>query len=184
MKFKILLLSLSLILLSISASYSNEDCFPDCEKVSKTPITYSVVQPTCGVCSYKVFYSECIISGKSVFLIDSIQAITSNPTCCQGTAVNDPIVSGFILIEAGRVISLTGVGSSPFSVFTPSRCWKWVGTLGPSGTHNAVFLPCDVDESCCEFTYSVSGGVSTFRGWVHHGPENCDIQEGCLQICD
>ncbi len=169
MKFKLLILSLPLILLPISASHSNENCFPTgCEKILKTPITYSVVQPTCGTCFYDVYYSECIINGNSIFIIDSIHAKSTNPPCCQGTATNDPIVSGFILQEAARLIN-------PGGVYTPSRCWKWFGILGPHGVHNAVFVPCDYDISCCYF-YSGT--------WAKYGPDTCIIEQGCMQICD
>jgi hypothetical protein len=185
MKFKMLILSLSLILLSISVSYSNHpDCFPDCDKISRPPITYSVDHFDCGTCFYDVYYQECIINGISTFLIDSVLAHNTNLECCQGTATNNPVVSGYILDEAGLQISLTGVGADSFSVYTPSRCWKWEGTLGPYGIHNAVLVYCDEDFSCCELRYRREKGEMIFWGWRHYGPENCDLFQACMQICD
>jgi len=183
MKKQLFILAVSLFFIFNINVFS--ECFPDCAKVAKPPIVYSVVQPYChATCFYTVYYSECIINGKSYFLIDSIGGHSTNHPCCQGTAVNDPIVSGFILTEAGRLISLTGIGSSPFSVFTPSKCRKWVGTLGPVPVHNAVLVPCDFGISCCEFIYTIINGESTLTGTNTDGPNTCLPEEACMQICD
>lgn len=56
-------------------------------------IQYTVNQINCGICQYKVKYRECQ-SDPGKFIIDSIMAFNSNPPCCLGTAINDPIVSG------------------------------------------------------------------------------------------
>ncbi len=149
------------------------------------PITYSVFHARCNLtCTYTVFYSECIINNVSIFLIDSIQADGNNDPCCQGTATNDPMVAGYILDEAGRLISLTGIGSDTINVYTPSRCWKWEGTLGPFGIHDAVLVPCDNGISCCRIIYVIEAGVSTIISRYSSGPMTCDPTEACMRICD
>jgi hypothetical protein len=89
-KMKKLILLLLFSLINIFYSYSQ--CL-DCQNFEiKEPITYQVNQPNCGTCSYTVFYRACI-SIPGSFLIDSIRADYNNPSCCQGTAINDPMVS-------------------------------------------------------------------------------------------
>ena len=114
-----------MILFSSITTYSQ--CL-DCQTYTpKTPITYSVNQLNCGQCTYTVYYSECATQPGS-FLIDKIQASPSNLPCCQGTAVNNPIVSGMILDEGANQIAQANGGT--VTIYTPSRllamdryCW-------------------------------------------------------------
>ncbi len=183
---KKVVLFLALITISTLTAFSQPGCFPDdCDNVAQAPITYSVFHPSCNLtCTYTVFYSECIIENVSTFLIDSVAASPYNDPCCQGTATNDPMVAGYILDEAGRLISLTGIGSDTINVYTPSRCWKWEGTLGPSGIHNAVLVTCDHGISCCIMIYVIEGGDSEIIGTYSSGLMTCDPTEACMRICD
>lgn len=84
------------------------------------------------------------ISKKDVqeLIIREIQASSSNPPCCQGTAINDPIVSGYILDKAADTIAQQNGGTA--IIYTPSRCWKWDGIVGPNGINAAVLKPCNI----------------------------------------
>jgi hypothetical protein len=174
MKKLILLLLFSLI----NIFYSYSQCL-DCQYFEiKEPITYQVNQPNCGTCSYTVFYRACN-SIQGSFLIDSIRASSSNPSCCQGTAINDPIVSGFILDKAADTIAQQNGGI--VIIYTSSRCWKWEGQLGPGPLHQAVLVPCGTAVSCCIYYYN--NGVLTRRDVV--GTLECrNDPEGCMPLCE
>lgn len=181
MKKHLFLLVFPLLAFFSFESYSEDDCeIPgDCDGnwVPQTSITYTVTQVGCGAtCEYTVNYSECTTGGVTVHRIDNIEATSTNPSCCQATATNDPIVSGYILEEAARLISLTGTSGR---VYLPSKCWKWVGTVGPSGIHDAVLESCPTD-SCCEFIYN--GGV--LQQVNSSGFPSCqDPGDPCMIIC-
>ena len=187
MNKKIVFWVILIIFASITKSYSQPGCFLDtCEGNSESmpPITYQVNQVGCGTCTYTVNYSVCYQDGVSFFLINSIAADITNPPCCFGTAQNDPIISGYILEEAARLISLTGTGSpnNRYSIYTPSRCWRWEGLLGPYPIHDAVFVPCGDGISCCRFDYEVIEGESDLIGITPINEEECS-GDGCFQIC-
>ena len=178
-----------MIVFNIIESYSG--CFNDTcvggTSIDNLTITYSVNQPNCGACTYTVNYGKCFISGTSVFLINSISADPNNPTCCQGTAVNDPIVSGYILDEAARLISLTGTGSpdNKYKIYTPSRCWEWEGMLGPEGIHTAVLVTCGENQSCCIYTYEVINGYADLIDIEARGVQDCrNGDPPCFPICE
>ncbi len=179
MKIK-LFISLLIVIL-ISQADLKSQCFPEgCFLTRAASKEYTVDHKRCGNCTYTVFFRECIQNGNSVILIDSIVASPSNPECCQGTAINDPIVSGYILEEAAKQAAESGVGITR-SVYTPSKCYKWVGTLGPVPIHRAVLVPCDIGISCCEFTYNSSGQLIERNSY---GSNYCDYDQACFKICD
>lgn len=178
---KFIIMSLYFIFLFNIKVFS--DCPPldSCIKVPLPDIFYSVPQPGClSLCAYMVHYYQCLPSG--AFVIDSIVADTNNHPCCEGSATNSPIISYDILREAAKMISQTA-GSGSFSIFLPDKCWKWEGTLGPHGIHNAVLVPCDEGISCCEFIFDVIDGVATLRHSQSWGVNTCKPEDACMQIC-
>jgi hypothetical protein len=178
-------------MLAFSIIKADAQCFESiCNggpSIDNLTITYSVNHPNCGECVYTVNYKSCLVNGVSTFLINSISADPNNPTCCQGTAVNDPIVSGYILDEAARLISLTGTGApdNQYNVYTPSRCWAWEGMLGPEGIHTAVLVPCGTNQSCCIYTYEVINGYADLIDIEQSGVQDClNGDAPCFSICD
>lgn len=167
------ILFLSIILALFSSVSSFSQCL-DCQDYSpELQITYSVNQLNCGTCTYTVFYKECQTQpGK--FLISKIEASPSNLPCCQGTAVNNPIVSGMILDEAANQIA----NEATVTIYTPSRCWQWIGTVGPDGIHHAVMEPCGSAISCCIYTYE-NGVLISLQAIGEVGCYN----EGCMPLC-
>jgi len=105
--------------------------------------------------------------------------MNSHSSCCSGTAINDPIVSGYILDDAANQIAQQNGGTA--IIYTPSICWKWEGNLGPDPLHNAVLIPCGTTVSCCIYYYN--NGVLTRRDVV--GTLECrNDQEGCMPLCE
>lgn len=151
----------------------------DCAIYGQTQeITYTVNQINCGICAYTVKYRECQ-SDPGKFMIDSIKALNNNPPCCQGTAINDPMVSGYILDEAANQIAQQVGGT--ITIYTPSKCWQWAGFLGPGPLHNAVLIPCGTAISCCIFHYQ--DGVLISREF--QGNQECrNDPEGCFPLCE
>jgi len=174
MKFKIFVLSLALILVSVFTLYCEEKpVCPFCATYTGPfSISFSVAQTGCGTCNYEVVYKMCIV--ESVILIDYISADATNAPCCFGTAANDPIVSGFILDAAGQAIRNN---HQSLDIYTPSNCWRWKGTLGPGGIHSAVLLKCEDEvDNCCIFKGTAFVLVE--------GSEDCFFSTECLPLCD
>lgn len=89
------------MVLNVINLQSQEPCYP-CSEASQQTITYTVNQVNCGLCTYTVYCEEgCPVT----FILREIRASSSNPPCCQGTAINDPIVSGYLLDEAANQIA-------------------------------------------------------------------------------
>ena len=63
-------------------------------------------------------------------------------------------------------------------IYTPSRCWKWEGNLGPDPLHNAVLKPCIDAISCCKFTYN-NGVLTSTEAF---GEVVC-YNSGCFPLC-
>lgn len=158
-----LIIKTVIFVLSMYTLFSQAPCYP-CPDAFPQPITYTVNQINCGLCTYTVYFEE---GCPGTFIIKEIRASSSNPPCCLGTAINDPIVSGYILDEAANQIVQQNGGTA--TIYTPSRCWQWEGYLGPDPLHNAVLVPCSNVVSCCVYEYS--GGVLENRAIF--GIENC-----------
>jgi len=167
----VLIISLVTILNFLNL-HSQDSCYT-CPPSQTDSISYTVNQPNCGICTYTVYYEE---GCPGTFIIREIRASSSNPPCCQGTAINDPIVSGYILDEAANQIAQQNGGTA--IIYTPSRCWQWYGHLGPGPLHQAVLIPCGTAISCCKFTYN--NGVLKKR--EAFGEEDC-YNSGCFQLC-
>ncbi len=182
---KKVVLILVLIAISTLTTYAQTNCFPGCGDGEHLSLDFYYFHPRCNLeCRYTVFFTQCVIENEATFLVDSIRAYPDNDPCCQGTATNDPMITGYILESAARIVSAHGYGDDTVSVYTPSRCWKWVGTLGPFGIHDAVLVPCSTGISCCRITYVIEGGVSTMISRYSSGPMTCNEYEACMRICD
>ena len=172
----LILISTIILLVSSTIVYSQPHCYPCPIGNPEMNITYTVSQINCGSCTYTVFYEE---GCPGIFLIKRIVADNSNPPCCQGTAINDPIVSGYILDAAADTIAAGTIDS--IWIYTPSRCWQWEGFLGPGPLHSAVLEPCGTAESCCRYTYF--NGVFVRR--ESFGVQECrNDPEGCFPLCE
>ena len=174
MKIYLFLITLCTLIISSTVAYSQSPCYPCPPSNSEMSITYTVSQINCGSCTYTVFYEE---GCPGTFLIKRIVADNSNPTCCQGTAINDPMVSGYILDEAANQIAQQVGGT--ITIYTPSKCWQWAGFLGPGPLHNAVLIPCGTAISCCIFHYQ--DGVLISREAI--GEVDC-YNTGCFPLCE
>ncbi len=169
---KTFLLSILLIIVLSSTSLFSQ-CYECTGQETTNTITYSVPQVGCGQCEYTVTYKQC--STSSSILIESIESSASNPVCCQGTAINDPMVSGYILDEAANQIALVVGGT--LTIYTPSKCWKWEGHLGPNGIHTAVLVTCSFNISCCVYVYE-NGNLTS------HTTKGAEVCNECMPLCE
>lgn len=160
------------MVLNIINLQSQEPCyvFPE---ASQQTITYTVNQVNCGLCTYTVYFEE---GCPGTFIIREIRASSSNLPCCQGTAINNPIVSGYILDEAANRIAQQNGGTA--TIYTPSICWKWEGYLGPDPLHNAVLEPCIDAIDWCKYTDN-DGVLTSLEAF---GEVDC-YNSGCFPLC-
>lgn len=123
---RLIIISISFIFLFNIKVFS--DCpLEDCEGGQSPPLTYAFYNPICQAsCVYHVYYRLCLGTGS--FVIDSVMADTNNVPCCAGTATNSPVITADILREAGRTMAMSA-GLVTYSIYLPSKCWKWEGTL-------------------------------------------------------